>query len=344
MVATTSFTAAKGAVHAALRNMTLPVISAPMFLVSGPQLVTSVCRQGMVGSFPSLNALTDDILEEWLTDINTTLESAKQSGENVAPYAVNLIVHRTNPRLQKHVELMVKYKVPIVITSLGAVKDVIDAVHSYNGLVFHDVTNLRHAANAVKAGADGLIAVCSGAGGHAGAATPFALIPALRAAFGKDMTIIAAGAIGDGKTVRAAQVLGADYAYMGTKFIATQESMAQQEYKDMLVSAKTGPSPTFLPIIYTNKVSGVNANFIRDSLVAAGLDPDKLANAEHVEEDFSKLDGGRAWRDVWSAGHGIINIHDIPTIKQLADRLKDEYQLAVKEDYARVPAWVNAKL
>ncbi|ORZ30703.1 oxidoreductase [Catenaria anguillulae PL171] len=323
-------------------NARLPVIAAPMFLVSSPPLVAAACKAGIVGTFPTLNCRTTTQLDQWLTDIKATLAQAPSA----AKFGVNLIVHKTNPSLEAHLELVVKHKVPLVITSLGAVKQVIDAVHSYNGLVFHDVTNLRHAAKAVEAGVDGLIAVCAGAGGHAGPASPFALIPQLRANF-PDKIIIAGGAISDGSTVRAAQTLGADLAYLGTRFIATKESMAQDGYKNMLVTAKSGPAPAFLPTVYTDKISGVYANFLRDSLAQAGMDPDKLAQADAVEEDFSKLNANesKAWRDVWSAGHGVLNIHDVPTTQQLVDRLAQEYQLAVQDEAGRLAQWTtSAKL
>ncbi|KAI9179609.1 hypothetical protein H9P43_004937 [Blastocladiella emersonii ATCC 22665] len=329
------------ALRAALKAR-VPVIASPMFLVSGPALVTAACRAGAVGSFPTLNARKLADLDAWLAEITSDLAAARAKGESPAEFAVNLIVHKTNPRLRDDLALVAKYKVPVVITSLGASQDVIDAVHAYGGAVFHDVTNLRHAEKAVAAGVDGLIAVCAGAGGHAGPATPFALVPQLRARF-PDTILIAGGAISDGRTVRAAQTLGADLAYMGTRFIATREAMSPDEYKHMLVTAKSGPAPSFLPTVYTDKISGVNANFLRDSLVRAGMDPDKLASADHVEEDFSKLNAqeSKAWKDLWSAGHGVLNIHDIPTTKELVDRLANEYQLAVKDENTRLAQWTQ---
>ncbi|KAI9187787.1 hypothetical protein H9P43_002178 [Blastocladiella emersonii ATCC 22665] len=326
----------RSAVRAALKAR-LPVIAAPMFLVSGPALVTATCRAGVVGTFPTLNARTDEELDAWLADISANLRAAPSA----AAFGVNLIVHKTNPRLRAHLALVVKHRVPVVITSLGAVREVIDAVHSYGGIVLHDVINLRHAEKAVAAGVDGLIAVCAGAGGHAGAASPFALVPQLRARFGDSVLLVAGGAISDGATVRAAQTLGADLAYMGTRFIATRESMADDGYKRMLTTAKEGPAPSFLPTVYTDKVSGVYANFLRDSLVQAGVDPDKLAAAAHVEEDFSKMSASesRAWKDIWSAGHGVLNIHDTLPTQELVDRLAQEYEAAVRDERTRLAQW-----
>ncbi|KAI8905971.1 2-nitropropane dioxygenase, partial [Gorgonomyces haynaldii] len=307
-----------------LKSLTLPVIAAPMFLVSGPSLVIASCKQGIIGTFPALNPRTDQELDQWLTQIKA------QVGDR--PYGVNLIVHKTNKRLQANLDQIVKHKVPLVITSLGAVPDVVKAVHSYKGAVFHDVTNLTHARKAMQAGVDGLIAVCAGAGGHAGLVSPFAFVPQLREEGFKGV-ICLAGSIGDGRGIKAAQVLGADAAYMGTRFIATKESQAVLEYKQMIVDSKTGPSPSFLPITYTDKISGVNANFLLDSLLKNGLDPKKISRDDLGAEDFSQLhaDGktrGSAWKDIWSAGHGVLNIHDIPTVETLVKRLKREYDQA----------------
>ncbi|KAJ3275993.1 hypothetical protein HK104_003726 [Borealophlyctis nickersoniae] len=310
------------------------------FLVSGTRLVINACKQGIVGSFPALNARSDDVLDKWLHEINTSLAAAKASPNSPppAPFAVNLIVHKTNARLKENLKRVVKHQVPVVITSLGAVKEVIDEVHSYGGVVFHDVTNVKHARKAAEAGVDGLIAVCAGAGGHAGVASPFALVPQLRTFF--DGTICLAGAISDGASVRAAQTLGADVAYMGTRFIATQESEAPDAYKKMIVDSNTGPSPTFLPTVYTDKISGVHANFLRASIERVGMNPDALVSAG--EEDFGHLDTGKssehkAWKDIWSAGQGVVNIHDVPTVEELVGRLKEEYKAAVKREQELLP-------
>ncbi|KAI8899131.1 putative dioxygenase protein [Globomyces pollinis-pini] len=308
-----------------LKSLRLPVIAAPMFLVSGPSLVIASCKAGIIGTFPALNPRTEPLLNEWLTQIRSELDPT-------TPFGVNLIVHKTNKRLDGNLEQIVKHKVPLVITSLGAAKDVVDAVHEYGGVVFHDVTNITHARKAIKAYVDGLIAVTAGAGGHAGLASPFALVPQLRSEF--DGVICLGGAISTGGGIRAAQALGADFAYMGTRFIATQESMAQEEFKDMIISSKSGTSPTFLPIIYTDKISGVHANFLRSSLEQNGFDLKNIKGDGLGEEDFSQLhsDGktnsGSAWKDIWSAGHGVLNIHDKPTVKTLVDRLEQEYQVA----------------
>ncbi|KNC98927.1 uncharacterized protein SPPG_05890 [Spizellomyces punctatus DAOM BR117] len=321
-----------------LKSLTLPVICAPMFLVSGTRLVINACKQGIVGTFPALNTRNDEILDDWLTEIRESLRQAKEERAQArnlpppAPYGVNLIVHKTNKRLSQNLDRIVKHQVPLVITSLGAARDVVDAVHSYGGAVFHDVTNVRHAQKAAEAGVDGLIAVCAGAGGHAGVASPFALIPKLREFF--PGVICLAGAISDGASIRAAQTLGADVAYIGTRFIATQESMAPDAYKQMLLTSNEGPSPSFLPTVYTDKISGVNANFLRSSLERAGLDPENPAHPSLGTEDFSKLDPSakesKAWRDIWSAGHSVINIHDIPTVETLVARWKDEYAAAIR--------------
>ena len=293
-----------------MSKLRLPIIAAPMFLVSNYRLCKACCDSGIIGSFPALNAKDEITLSEWMSNMR------KQT------YAVNIIVHKSNKRLKGNMDMVLKHKVPIVITSLGLDKEVISQVQGYGGKVFHDVANVYHAQKAAEANVDGIIAVCSGAGGHSGAASPFAMIPAIRSFFKK--TIIAAGAISDGRTVKAAQVLGADYAYMGTRFIATQESDAPQAYKDMIVGEKTGPAPFRLPVVLTDKLSGIHANFLRQSILNNNLDLDALQNPKM---DFSKLDlkNAKAWKDIWSAGHGVINIHDIPTVKELVDTMVKEY-------------------
>lgn len=292
-------------------RLRVPVIAAPMFLVSGPDLVVAACNSGIVGTFPALNHRTTEGYDGWLTDIESRLN------DDAAPYGVNLIVHRSNPRLQADLEVSAKHRVPLVITSLGAVSEVVDAVHGWGGVVFHDVTNVRHAEKAIEAGADGLILVCAGAGGHAGTVNPFALLPEIRRRF--DGTIILAGALGDGRAVAAARVLGADYAYMGTRFIATQESMAPDAYRQMLVD--TGSKD----IVYTPAISGVPANFLAPSLVQAGLDPKALGDTPDI--DFGKeLDvDSKAWKDIWSAGHGVATIDDVPSVADLVDRIVEEW-------------------
>lgn len=291
------------------QNLKLPVIAAPMFLVSGPDLVVEACNAGIIGTFPSLNQRTTEGYRDWLVEIRERLEPG------AAPFGVNHIVHPTNPRLMADLTVSVEQKVPLIITSLGAVRDVVDAVHGYGGVVFHDIANIRHARKAAEAGVDGLILVANGAGGHAGVVNPFALVNEVRSFF--DGTIILSGCLSTGQDVAAAVMMGADFAYMGTRFIATTESMAQPEYKQMIVDS--GASD----ITYTPAVSGIPANFLTPSLVANGVDPKSLP--EH------KLDMGeeaRAWKTIWSAGQGAAAVHDIPTTSELVSRLNDEFTSA----------------
>lgn len=298
-----------------VRHIALPVIAAPMFLVSGPDLVVAVSASGLVGTFPALNHRTNAGFAEWCDFITEGL--AQTPG--AAPWGVNLIVHKTNPRLTQDLETCVAKKVPLVITSLGAVADVVDAVHSYGGLVFHDVISRRHAEKAAAAGVDGLIAVACGAGGHAGTLSPFALLAELRQVF--DGPIALAGAMNTGRDVAAARAMGADFAYLGTRFIATRESMASDAQKEMQLRARAAD------IVYTPSVSGVAANFLRESLVAAGLDPDNLPppHAMALNEE------ARAWKTIWSAGHGVGGITDIPPARDLCARLTAEYDAALNE-------------
>lgn len=291
-------------------KLRLPAIVAPMFLVSGIPLVIESCRAGLVGTFPALNARTTELFDEWLTKI--------EDGVGGAPYGVNLIVHHSNKRVQPDLERIVAHKVPLVITSLGAVSEVIEAVHSYGGLVFHDVINARHAAKAVAAGVDGIIAVAAGAGGHAGTTNPFALIEDIRPIVG-DKALILSGAIGTGAAIAAARVAGADLAYMGTRFIATEESDADPDYKAMLLGAASGD------IVYTPKISGVNASFLRQSLERNGIDLATLDAPGHM--DMSEE--AKAWKTVWSAGHGVSGIADVLPVARLVDRLKEEYRAAL---------------
>jgi nitronate monooxygenase len=299
-------------------RLTVPAIAAPMFLVSGPDLVVEACRAGVVGTFPALNQRTNEGYAAWLDEIATRLADADPaSGRRPAPFGVNLIVHRTNTRLREDLETTVRHKVPLVITSLGAVSDVVDAVHAYGGVVLHDVINLRHAEKALDAGVDGLIAVAAGAGGHAGTFSPFAFMAELRAM--TDKLIALSGAISHGREIAAARVLGADFAYLGTRFIATRESMADEAYKAMLLSSSAKD------IVYTPAISGVHANFLRPSIAAAGLDPDALPAG-------AKLDMGherKVWKHIWSAGQGTGSIADIPTTADLCARLAREYEEAL---------------
>lgn len=291
-------------------RLSLPVVVSPMFLCSGPDLVVECCRAGVVGTFPTLNQRSTEGYDAWLGEIAERLD-----GQG-APFGINLIVHGSNSRVAADLEVTAKHRVPLVITSLGAVKDVVDAVHSYGGLVFHDVINRRHAEKAAEAGVDGIIAVSAGAGGHAGTMSPFALISEIRSFFSG--TIIAAGAISTGAHVLAARAMGADLAYMGTRFIATKESMAKEGFKQMICASKAAD------ILYTSAISGVNANFLRPSIIAAGLDPENLpAHTKMNMEGEAK-----AWKDVWSAGQGVGAISDIPSAADLVARLREEYAAA----------------
>ncbi len=291
-------------------GLTLPVIAAPMFLVSGPDLVVECCNAGVIGTFPSLNQRTTEGYREWLHEIKARLKPG------AAAFGVNHIVHPTNPRLMADMMVSVEEQVPLIITSLGAVRDVVDAVHGYGGAVFHDVANIRHARKAAEAGVDGLILVAGGAGGHAGVVHPFALVEEVRSFFSG--TIILSGCISTGRDVAAARALGADFAYLGTRFIATTESAAQAEYKQMIVDSGS------MDVTYTPAVSGIPANFLTKSLVANGIDPKSLP--EH------KLDMGeeaKAWKTVWSAGQGSGAIHDVIPTADLVARLKGEWREAL---------------
>jgi len=306
-----------------IKKLRIPVIASPMFLVSGPALVSAACKSGIVGSFPALNCRTEEQLESWLAEIQTNV------GDR--PFGVNLIVHKTNPRLAKQVDVVVKNKVPLVITSLGAVSDIIQAVHSYGGIVLHDVTNEVHATKAVKAGVDGLIAICAGAGGHAGAISPFVLLPRLRHLFPETL-LVAGGGISHGHTFVAVQALGADLAYMGTRFIPTVESMASQEYKDMLLKTpKVGPPPFFTPTVYTERISGIHANFLRDSITANGMNPDDIQLSKGSglgnEDWISEGTEAKAWKTLWSAGQGVITIDSssVEPVETVVARLEREY-------------------
>lgn len=307
--------------------LTLPLVVAPMFLVSGTQLVTECCKAGVVGTFPALNQRSSEGFESWLLEIKAELTRVEQeTGQKPAPYGVNLIVHKSNPRLAADLALCVKNQVPLVITSLGADSKVVDAIHRYGGLVFHDVINVRHAKKAVSAGVDGLIAVANGAGGHAGTWSPFALVNEIRQFF--DKTVILSGSLSSGSDIAAAQMMGADLAYMGTRFISTQESMVQEAYKQQIIQTSAAD------IVYTPAISGVNANFIRQSIEAAGLDIESMTVSKGIdfgaELDEANNDEERQqakpWKDIWSAGHGVGSIDDIPSTLELVKQLHGQYQ------------------
>ncbi|BAU72220.1 NAD(P)H-dependent flavin oxidoreductase [Metapseudomonas furukawaii] len=299
------------------QRLRLPLVAAPMFLVSTPQLVLACSNSGIVGSFPALNQRESSGFRDWLDEIEAGLTA------EAAPFAVNLIVHPSNPRLQADLAICVEKRVPIVITSLGAVKEVVDAVHSYGGLVFHDVTTRRHAEKAAEAGVDGLIAVAAGAGGHAGTWSPFALVAEIRQFF--DRTLLLAGCLNHGHEVFAAQMLGVDLAYLGTRFIATRESAADDAYKQMILDARAAD------IVHTPAVSGVPASFMRQSLEAAGYDLKRLtdkADINYGEKLKPISDEAKAWKTVWSAGQGVGGIDDLPTVRELVARLDREYRVA----------------
>jgi nitronate monooxygenase len=303
-------------------NLRLPVIGAPMFIISGPELVIEQSKAGIVGSFPALNARPEAALDEWLQRIADELEQHQTDhpDEPVAPFAVNQIVHQSNTRLQHDIEMCVKHKVPIVITSLRPPAEVVAAVHSYGGVVFHDVINIRHARKAIEQGVDGIIAVCTGAGGHAGTTSPFALVKEIRAIY--DGTIILSGSMSKGSDALAAQAIGADLAYIGTRFIATEEANAPAEYKEMIVNSRSAD------IVYTSLFTGISGSYLRGSIENAGLDPDNLPDAGKDVMNFGS--GGKseakAWRDIWGAGQGVGSIDDIPAVRELVLRMESEYQ------------------
>lgn len=296
-------------------RLRLPAIAAPMFLTSGPDLVVEVCRSGLIGTFPALNQRTTDGFVTWLGEIEERLGAHP----GAAPYGVNLIVHRSNPRLSADLAKVVEHRVPLIITSLGAVPDVVQAVHSYGGLVFHDVINRRHAEKATEAGVDGIIAVSAGAGGHAGTTSPFALVDEIRSFF--NGMVILSGALSTGRQIAAARVMGADLAYLGTRFIATKEAMVPDAYKQMVLASRAAD------ILYTPEISGVHANFLRPSIVAAGLDPDHLP----PHGDLDMQNEAKAWKTLWSAGHGVGSITDVPSAAELCERLIADYAQAMAE-------------
>lgn len=307
------------------KGLKLPVIAAPMFLVSGPELVVATCKSGVIGTFPALNQRTTEGYSEWLDQIKAAL------GPDDAQYGVNIIVHPTNPRVMADLEVTVRHKVPLVITSLGAVRDVVDAVHSYGGLVFHDVTTVRHARKAAEAGVDGLILVCAGAGGHAGTWSPFALLNEVRQFY--KGTIILSGCMSTGRDIATAMMLGADFAYLGTRFINTAESRAPDDYKDMIDEAHAAD------IVYTPAISGIPANFMAQSLIANGLDPKSLPDKTKVDLGKELDHEVKAWKTVWSAGQGVGSIDDVPSTADLIARLKREFDEA-GATYAK--KWVAA--
>ena len=307
-------------------RLRVPLIGAPMFIVSGPELVIAQCKAGIVGSFPALNARPESVLEDWLQRITTELAeyAAAHPDIPVAPFAVNQIVHASNDRLQHDVELCVKYRVPIVITSLRPPADVVRAVHSYGGVVFHDVINLRHTEKALSQGVDGIIAVCAGAGGHAGTTSPFALIKEIRRIF--DGTLILSGSMSRGCDLVAARALGADLAYFGTRFIATEEANAPATYKEMIVNSKASD------IVYTPLFTGVHGSYLRGSIENAGLDPDNLDQVDAKQMNFGSGGSSRAkaWRDIWGAGQGVGTIDEIASVHDVVMQIEREYRATLQ--------------
>ncbi len=297
-------------------RMKLPVIGSPLFIISNPDLVIAQCKAGMIGSFPSLNARPISQLEEWLQRLSTEL------GPNDAPYAVNLIVHKSTDRLMQDLELVVKYKVPVIITSLGAREDVNEAIHSYGGVVLHDVINDRFARKAIEKGANGLIPVAAGAGGHAGTLSPFALVQEIREWF--DGPVALSGSIANGAAVLGAEAMGADFAYIGSAFIATEEARADERYKQAIVEGRAND------IVYSDLFTGVSGNYLRPSIVAAGLDPDNLPKGDYSTMNFGS--GGnteaKAWRDIWGSGQGIGAVKAVVPAAELVARLRREYEAA----------------
>ncbi|MBW8198718.1 NAD(P)H-dependent flavin oxidoreductase [Flagellimonas abyssi] len=306
-----------------IKNLSLPVIAAPMFLISGPKLVVECCKNGIVGTFPALNQRTSEGFEEWLVQIKSELKAfEEETGKKAAPFGVNLVVHPTNPRLEADVKLCIKHQVPLVITSLGAVSQVVDAIHSYGGLVFHDIIKKRHAEKAAEAGVDGLILVSAGAGGHGGTINPMSLIAEVKKFF--DKTIILSGCISTGRDVASALQMGADLAYMGTRFINTEESKATEEYRKMIIDA--GASD----VVYTAAISGVHANFLAASLQAAGITEEDLKKDTKI--DFGKeLDTeAKAWKTIWSAGQGVTTIDNVLQVSELVGNLKKDFKMAIE--------------
>jgi nitronate monooxygenase len=308
-------------------DLSLPVIAAPMFLISGPELVIACCKNGIVGTFPSLNNRTTEGFEQWVIQIKDELQTfEKKTGKKAAPFGVNLIVHATNIRVQADLAVCVKHKVPIIITSLGAVPELVDAVHGYGGLVYHDVIKKRHAEKAAGVGVDGLILVAAGAGGHAGTLHPIPLINEIRSFF--DKTILLSGCLSSGKDIASSLQMGADFAYMGTRFINVTESNASDDYKQMIIDSSAED------IIYTASISGVHGNFLRPSLEAMGITEDQWSKSKKIdfgiELDAAKAEA-QAWKTIWSAGQGVSTINDVQTTKALVSKLKEQFESSIIE-------------
>ncbi|MCK6412517.1 MAG: nitronate monooxygenase family protein [Azonexus sp.] len=302
------------------QNLTLPVICAPMFIVSNPDLVIAQCQSGVIGSFPALNARPKELLDEWLTKIRATLAESP----NAAPFAVNQIIHPSNDRLEHDMALCVQHQVPLIITSLSAPTQIVPHVHAYGGQVFHDVISVRHAEKALEAGVDGLILVCAGAGGHAGTLSPFALVSEIRKFYNGPIAL--SGAISTGQNILAAQALGADFAYIGTRFIATREANAVDAYKQAIIESAAKD------VVYTPYFTGVHGNYLKKSIVAAGLDPDDLPVKDKTSMNFGGSRDAKAWRDIWGAGQGVGSIDTVLPAAELIAQMKQEY-LAAKAEF-----------
>jgi nitronate monooxygenase len=311
-------------------SLSLPVIAAPMFLISGPKLVTECCKNGIVGTFPALNQRTTEGFEQWVVEIKTALkEFESETGKKAAPFGVNLIVHQTNPRVQADLAICIKHQVPLIITSLGAVPQLVGAVHSYGGMVFHDVIKKRHAEKAAEAGVDGLILVCAGAGGHAGTLNPMPFVAEIKKFFKK--TILLSGCISNGRDVASALQMGADLAYMGTRFINTKESKAPEDYRNMIIDSGAND------IVYTAAISGVSANFLRPSLEAMGITEEMLSKPKKIDfgNELSAMEKeAKAWSTIWSAGQGVTNISDNPSVEDLICSMKKEFKTAIEAQHA----------
>jgi len=313
------------ALPAVLQNLSLPVIASPMFIASGPALVAAECKAGIVGAFPALNARPAEQLDVWLTELQAELAAfaADNPGKKVGPIAVNQIVHQSNDRLAHDVEVCVKHRIPIIISSLRAPpKEMLDAIHSYGGIVLHDVISIRHAQKALEAGVDGLILVAAGAGGHAGALSPFALVGEVRRFF--DGPVALSGSIATGGAILAAQAMGADFAYIGSRWLATRESNIDDAYRQAIMESAAAD------VVYTNLFTGVHGNYLKKSIVAAGLDPDNLPVADKSKMNFGSGGGSKAkaWRDIWGAGQGVGLMDDVPSVATMVERLKAEYDAA----------------
>jgi nitronate monooxygenase len=311
------------ALPVALQNLSIPVIGSPLFIASGPRLVAAQCKAGIVGAFPALNARPAELLDTWLTDLGTELTAYQAANPHlkVGPIAVNQIVHQSNDRLEHDVAMCVKHQVPVIISSLRAPPQaMLDAIHSYGGIVLHDVISLRHAEKALEAGVDGLILVAAGAGGHAGGLSPFALVGEVRRIFAGPLAL--SGAIATGDAVLAAQAMGADLAYIGSRWLATAESNVDEAYRQAIVESAAAD------IVYTNLFTGVHGNYLKKSIVSAGLDPDNLPEADKSKMNFGSTGGAKAWRDIWGAGQGVGMMHDVPSVAEMVMRLKMEYDAA----------------